>query len=160
MALALRAPGILGAEEDGAAPPWQPRGPARARGGEEVNLAESDGQLPQGAYAAALACLPGVGPAWLVEVLATYAPRRGWDLVRAGELRDRCVPDPAPALWRGPTWPPASTYPACGRSAGAITSMSPGRAPQGTRRPWSAAPRLPVSFSPPATSVHSRTAPW
>lgn len=45
-----------------------------------------DLELPPAAYAAALACLPGVGPAWLVEVLAQNSPQVAWELVVAGEL--------------------------------------------------------------------------
>jgi DNA processing protein len=41
---------------------------------------------PPAAYAAALACLPGVGPAWLVDVLAHHSPDRAWALVTTGEL--------------------------------------------------------------------------
>ncbi len=59
------------------------------------------GRLPAGAYAAALASLPCVGPAWLVDVLADHPPDEAWELVAAGELvpsaRTRLEP-------RGPTW--------------------------------------------------------
>lgn len=41
---------------------------------------------PPAAYAAALACLPGVGPAWLFEALSTHGPERAWALVLAGKL--------------------------------------------------------------------------
>ena len=91
------------------------------------------GELPAAAYAGALACLPGVGPAWLVNILARYPPQRAWELVAAGELsrppRARLAPS-APewadsagrtdvrALWarcqqRGiaVTWPGAAGYP-------------------------------------------------
>jgi DNA processing protein len=44
------------------------------------------GDLPPAAYAAALASLPGVGPAWLFDLLAAYPPRRGWERVLAGEI--------------------------------------------------------------------------
>ncbi len=43
-------------------------------------------EWPPAAYAAALACLPGVGPAWLVDVLGRLSPDRAWALVAAGEL--------------------------------------------------------------------------
>ena len=40
--------------------------------------------LPPAAYAAALAGLPGVGPGWLVAVLAERSPREAWAAVLAG----------------------------------------------------------------------------
>jgi DNA processing protein len=43
--------------------------------------------LPPAAYAAALACLPGMGPAWLVATLRRHKPWQAWELVKAGELR-------------------------------------------------------------------------
>ncbi len=59
------------------------------------------GRLPAGAYAAALASLPCVGPAWLVDVLEGHPPAEAWELVAAGVLvpsaRTRLEP-------RGPTW--------------------------------------------------------
>jgi DNA processing protein len=58
-------------------------------------------ELPPAAYAAALACLPAVGPAWLVEVLARHSPREGWELVLAGEL---ACPTRGPSVVRGPQW--------------------------------------------------------
>jgi DNA processing protein len=58
-------------------------------------------ELPQAGYAAALACLPGVGPAWLVDVLARYPPQRAWELVAAGELTRPPRARPVPT---GPQW--------------------------------------------------------
>ena len=56
---------------------------------------------PPAAYAAALACLPAVGPGWLVDVLAQHSPKTAWDMVRSGELsrpaRSRLSPG-------GPDW--------------------------------------------------------
>jgi DNA processing protein len=57
--------------------------------------------LPGAAYAAALASLPGVGPAWLVDVLARYPPQRAWELVAAGELER---PARARSGLSAPTW--------------------------------------------------------
>ena len=62
-------------------------------------------ELPTSAYAAALACLPGVGPAWLVDVLARYPPPRAWALVAAGELARPARARPAPSA---PDWPEAA----------------------------------------------------
>jgi DNA processing protein len=42
--------------------------------------------LPEGAYAMALAHLPGVGPAWLAAAMERYGPREAWRLVKAGSL--------------------------------------------------------------------------
>lgn len=52
-------------------------------------MSASPGRAPEwpvAAYAAALACLPGVGPAWLVDTLAQHAPEQAWALVLAGQL--------------------------------------------------------------------------
>jgi DNA processing protein len=51
-----------------------------------VTAGYASASLPPSAYAAALSCLPGAGPAWLVEVLATYEPQEAWALAVAGEL--------------------------------------------------------------------------
>ena len=91
------------------------------------------GQLPDGAYAAALACLPGVGPAWLVETLARHSPQRAWELVKAGDIARaaRAGAGPKAPVWMevarrfdvrglwshcrrnriGVTWPGAPGYP-------------------------------------------------
>ncbi|HYA45166.1 MAG TPA: DNA-processing protein DprA, partial [Acidimicrobiales bacterium] len=45
--------------------------------------------LPQSAFAAGLASLPGAGPAWLVEVLADHSPGEAWQMVLSGGLRLR-----------------------------------------------------------------------
>ena len=62
---------------------------------------EAEPGTPPAAYAAALACLPAVGPGWLVEVLAQHCPKAAWDMVRSGELsrpaRSRVSPG-------GPDW--------------------------------------------------------
>ena len=58
--------------------------------------------LPAGAFAAALAYLPGVGPAWLVKAIAAHGPRQAWGLVCAGQLRRPAPSRPGPAgagLW-------------------------------------------------------------
>jgi DNA processing protein len=95
-------------------------------------------ELAPGAYAAALACLPAVGPAWLVEALGRYAPEVAWELVCSGRLwpatRARGLPGgPAwadkarqfdvGALWEhcrqheiAVTWPGAAGYPGSLRS--------------------------------------------
>jgi DNA processing protein len=39
-----------------------------------------------GAFAAALACLPGAGPATLVAILQSWAPEEAWRRIRAGRL--------------------------------------------------------------------------
>jgi len=92
------------------------------------------GDLPEAAYAAALASLPGVGPAWLFEMLGRHSPSRLWCLVGAGEVARPSSrrPRPAEADWsraanstdvRGlwaycaglgiqVVWPGASGYPA------------------------------------------------
>jgi DNA processing protein len=57
--------------------------------------------LPGAAYAAALASLPGVGPAWLVDVLTRYDPEQAWYLVAAGDLGRPGRARRAPA---GPAW--------------------------------------------------------
>jgi DNA processing protein len=99
---------------------------------------DADRDMPPAAYAAALACLPAVGPGWLVEVLAQHSPRTAWDLVRSGQLsrpaRSRLAsggPDWSETaqrldvglLWahcqqRGiaVTWPAAPGYPSALRS--------------------------------------------
>jgi DNA processing protein len=66
------------------------------------------GGLPPEAYAAALACLPAMGPARLRAVLAAWAPEEAWARVAAGagcsagRVAGACRPDPAgvAALWR------------------------------------------------------------
>jgi DNA processing protein len=45
-----------------------------------------DDDLPDQAFAAALACLPAVGPAWLVTALGRYGPEGAWRRVARGEL--------------------------------------------------------------------------
>ena len=64
--------------------------------------------LPAEGWAAALAGLPGMGPARLRAVLGTWAPQEAWERVAAGAGCSRpavaraCRPDPAgvAALWR------------------------------------------------------------
>jgi len=102
------------------------------------SLPGPDRETPPAAYAAALACLPAVGPGWLVEVLAQHSPKAAWELVRAGGLsrpaRGRVSPGGAGwsetarrldvgSLWaycqlRGiaVTWPGAPGYPSALRS--------------------------------------------
>ena len=50
--------------------------------------------LPPGAYAAALACLPGVGPGWLAEVLAHGGPEQAWARVLTGQVAPPRAPAP------------------------------------------------------------------
>lgn len=45
-----------------------------------------NGLLPQAAYAAALGCLPAVGPAWLSRALRERRPQEVWHSVLAGDL--------------------------------------------------------------------------
>jgi DNA processing protein len=67
-----------------------------------VTMAPGGGSgLPEAAYAAALASLPGVGPGWLVDVLTRYDPRQAWYLVAAGDLGRPGRARRAPA---GPAW--------------------------------------------------------
>ncbi len=61
--------------------------------------------LPAAAYAAALACLPGVGPAWLVDVLGRHPPERAWELVAAGKLSRPARGRPMPTA---PEWSEAA----------------------------------------------------
>jgi DNA processing protein len=99
---------------------------------------EAEPGMPPAAYAAALACLPAVGPGWLVEVLAQHSPKTAWGMVRSGELsrpaRSRLSPGgpdwaetaqrlDVGSLWeycqhRGisVTWPGARGYPSALRS--------------------------------------------
>jgi DNA processing protein len=58
-------------------------------------------ELPPAAYAMALACLPGVGPGWLVAVLADRSPRQAWEAVVAGALGPpgRARPKTEPMAW-------------------------------------------------------------
>jgi DNA processing protein len=64
--------------------------------------------LPPEAWAAALACLPAMGPARLRAVLAAWPPEEAWARVAAGAgcsagpVAGACRPDPAgvAALWR------------------------------------------------------------
>jgi len=65
----------------------------------------ADLEAPQAAYAAALACLPAVGPGWLVEVLAQQSPKAAWELVRSGEL---CRPARSRLSPGGPDWSEAA----------------------------------------------------
>ena len=62
---------------------------------------EAGPETPPAAYAGALACLPAVGPGWLVEILGQHSPKAVWDMVRSGELsrpaRSRLAPG-------GPDW--------------------------------------------------------
>ena len=57
--------------------------------------------LPPAAFAAALAGLPGVGPGWLVAVLAERSPRDAWEAVLAGEIGppSRGRPRAGPEEW-------------------------------------------------------------
>ena len=73
-----------------------------------MNGSQSDPRRwPPAAYAAALACLPGVGPAWLVDVLKLHSPERAWALVLAGQLGRPSRPGPSRP---GPSRPrPASS---------------------------------------------------
>ncbi len=48
--------------------------------------------LPPGAYAAALASLPGVGPGWLAELLANWGPEQAWVRALAGQVAPPRVP--------------------------------------------------------------------
>ena len=43
--------------------------------------------LPQAAYVAALARLPGAGPGWLAGLLRRHAPEEAWELVQSGQVR-------------------------------------------------------------------------
>ncbi len=65
----------------------------------------ADLEAPPAAYAAALACLPAVGPGWLVEVLAQQSPKAAWELVRSGEL---CRPSRSRLSPGGPDWSEAA----------------------------------------------------
>jgi DNA processing protein len=58
--------------------------------------------LPPEAYAAALAGLPGVGPARLGAILARWSPEEAWQRAGAGGLRleDRAATGDLPARWR------------------------------------------------------------
>ncbi len=62
-------------------------------------------ETPPAGYAAALACLPAVGPGWLVEVLAQHSPKTAWELVRSGELARPARSRLSPA---GPDWSEAA----------------------------------------------------
>ncbi len=114
------------------------RPPVNSMPGAGRGVAGGDLETPPAGYAAALACLPAVGPGWLVEVLAQQSPKAAWELVRSGELcrpaRSRLspgVPDWSEAacrldvgsLWaycqRGGivvAWPGAPGYPSALRS--------------------------------------------
>ncbi len=65
----------------------------------------ADPEAPPAAYAAALACLPAVGPGWHVEVLAQQSPKMAWELVRSGELRRPARSRLSPG---GPDWAEAA----------------------------------------------------
>ena len=79
--------------------------PVNSRPGPGGEVPGADLEAPPAAYAAALACLPAVGPGWLVEVLAQRSPKAAWELVRSGELsrpaRSRLSPG-------GPDWSEAA----------------------------------------------------
>jgi len=49
-----------------------------------MNVPGLERSLPEDAYAAALASLPGVGPVWLARLLADHSPSRAWELVAKG----------------------------------------------------------------------------
>ncbi len=55
-------------------------GPARAPAGRRLATADA------APYAAALAALPGAGPAILVQILADWTPAEAWRRVRDGRL--------------------------------------------------------------------------
>jgi DNA processing protein len=67
----------------------------------------------QGAYAAALSGLPGMGPATLVDVLRQWPPRQAWERVRAGRLkrqeRARAGADRADGTLLADVGPPSAT---------------------------------------------------
>jgi DNA processing protein len=91
---------------------------------------------PRGAkFAAALAALPGMGPATLVRILSIYTPEEAWGAVRAGRVvrPERRRVDPGGGT--GPAVPVAPTLPWDGRDA----PVPPGPA-QG-RMPWTVASR-------------------
>ncbi len=68
-------------------------------------LPGADQETPPAGYAAALACLPAVGPGWLVDVLAQHSPKAAWELVRSGALRRPARSRLSP---RGPDWSEAA----------------------------------------------------
>jgi len=84
--------------------------------------------LPSGAYAAALARLPGIGPAWLAATLGRHRPEQAWELVLAGEL---CPPVRGrPALHLFEDHPVGAVEGASGQSPpgrGAARPGAPGR---------------------------------
>jgi DNA protecting protein DprA len=84
-------------------------------------------------FAAALAGLPGMGPATLVRMLSAHDPQEAWAAVRSGRIarpeRRRVVPGEATGL----TAPVTATLPWDGRDA----PVPPD--PGGRRTPWSVA---------------------
>jgi DNA processing protein len=79
--------------------------PVNSRPGADRGVPGAEVEAPQAAYAAALACLPAVGPGWLVEVLAQQSPKAAWELVRSGEL---CRPARSRLSSGGPDWSEAA----------------------------------------------------
>jgi DNA processing protein len=67
-------------------------------------------QLPEAAYAAALASLPGAGPAWLSGLLAKYEPPVAWRAVLEGRA------DPPPRRSRGQREPGRAKLAAAARA--------------------------------------------
>lgn len=60
----------------------------------------------QSAHAAALSCLPGMGPATLVRILGRFAPTEAWEEIRAGRLVR--PPQRGPATRSGRAWAPVA----------------------------------------------------
>ncbi|HUB68976.1 MAG TPA: DNA-processing protein DprA [Acidimicrobiales bacterium] len=57
-------------------------------------------RLPPAAYAAALACLPSVGPGWLAQAVVAHGPESAWERTVLGQLgRPRRKSGGASATW-------------------------------------------------------------
>jgi DNA processing protein len=105
-------------------------------------------------YAAALAALPGMGPATLVRMLSTRTPEEAWGAVRAG----RVVRPERRRVDRGgdtgPTAPVAASLPWDGQDPAIPPGPAQGRLAQG-RMPWIVASRR---ADPEAAAVARRAA--
>jgi DNA processing protein len=66
-------------------------------GGRDAGVPHTDGLDAGAPYAAALAGLPGAGPATLVRLLRDWTPEEAWDRVREGRLRRPHPRRPEPA---------------------------------------------------------------
>ncbi len=100
----------------------------------------STSPLPPGAFAAALAALPGAGPAWLVGVLAPgghpQSPERAWGELLAGRLAPPRPRRATTGAGSGPQGLRVSPLAPAGQTPPDAPSGWPGLSPDAPARTW------------------------